>query len=72
MARQPRSTDIGFKGGQVLSLRVEDDAYAKLRDALAAKDSGWHAVEAGDETIDVDLGQVIYVRRETGSRTVGF
>lgn len=72
MAQQAR-TDIGFQGGQVLSLRVADDAYDKLMTALSADGaSGWHAVDTDDERIQLDLGQVVYVRRESGGRTVGF
>jgi hypothetical protein len=72
MAQMAR-TDIGFQGGQVLSLRTSDDAYKKLMDALA-DDSGsrWHGLELEDEHLQVDLAQVVYVRRETGNRAVGF
>lgn len=72
MARMAR-TDIGFQGGQVLSLRTADEAYTKLMEALA--DDGaprWHALELDDELLQLDLSQVVYVRRETGNRAVGF
>jgi hypothetical protein len=66
-------TDIGFQGGQVLALRIEEDAVDKLIAAL--RDDGasrWHDVVSEDESIQIDLAQVVYVRRETGNRTVGF
>lgn len=72
MAQMAR-TDIGFQGGQVLSLRTSDDAYDGLMKALA--DEGgtrWHGVELEDEHLQLDLAQVVYVRRETGNRAVGF
>jgi hypothetical protein len=66
-------TDIGFQGGQVLALRIEEEALDKLIAALTNDGAGrWHAVESGDESITVDLSQVVYVRRETGGRSVGF
>jgi len=66
-------TDIGFQGGQVLALRVEDAAVDELIAALADdRAQRWHAVESEDESITIDLAQVVYVRRETGNRTVGF
>lgn len=66
-------TDIGFQGGQVLALRVEESAVDTLIGALADdKASRWHAVDSEDETITIDLSQVVYVRRETGNRSVGF
>jgi hypothetical protein len=66
-------TDIGFQGGQVLALRIDDDAVEKLLAALRDDNaSRWHDVVSEDESIQVDLSQVVYVRRETGNRSVGF
>jgi hypothetical protein len=73
MAQQTARTDIGFQGGQVLSLRTADDAYKKLMDALADDGAArWHALELDDEQLQLDLSQVVYIRRETGNRAVGF
>jgi len=73
MAQQTARTDIGFQGGQVLSLRTGDDAYEKLMDALADDSSArWHALDLDDEQLQLDLSQVVYIRRETGNRAVGF
>lgn len=72
MAQSAR-TDIGFQGGQVLSLRTADDAYSKLMDALADDGAArWHSLALDDEVLQLDLSQVVYVRRETGNRAVGF
>jgi hypothetical protein len=73
MANATARTDIGFQGGQVLSLRTVEEAYNKLMDALADDASPrWHALELEDELLQLDLAQVVYVRRETGNRAVGF
>jgi hypothetical protein len=73
MANASASTDIGFQGGQVLSLRTTDDAYRGLVDALADDGAArWHTLELGDEQLQLDLSQIVYVRRETGNRAVGF
>jgi hypothetical protein len=70
---QTARTDIGFQGGQVLSLRTSDEAYKKLMDALADDAAKrWHGLELEDERLQLDLAQVVYVRRETGNRAVGF
>ena len=70
---QTARTDIGFQGGQVLSLRTADEAYQKLIDALASDSSPrWHSLELEDENLRLDLSQIVYVRRETGARAVGF
>ena len=72
MAQMAR-TDIGFQGGQVLSLRTSDEAYTKLMDALADDAAKrWHGLDLEDEHLQLDLAQVVYVRRETGNRAVGF
>lgn len=65
--------DIGFQGGPALALRIEDAAIEALMAALADDNaSRWHKLESDEEAITVDLSQVVYVRRETGNRTVGF
>lgn len=66
-------TDIGFQGGQVLTLRTDDDVYEKLMTALADDHAGrWHAFDSDEERVQVDLSQVVYVRRDTGNQKVGF
>lgn len=65
--------DIGFQGGPALALRVEDGDVEKLMAALADDNaSRWHSIQSDEESITVDLSQVVYVRRETGNRAVGF
>jgi hypothetical protein len=72
MAQSAR-TDVGFQGGQVLSVRTSAEAYDKLMAALADDASPrWHALELEDEHLQLDLAQIVYVRRETGARAVGF
>ena len=73
MANATARTDIGFQGGPVLSLRTADEAFKKLMDALADDAAArWHSLELDDELLRLDLSQVVYVRRETGNRAVGF
>jgi hypothetical protein len=68
-----RRAALGFNGGgQVLSLRLQDDALAELRKALQDKRDGWYEVEATDGAVLVDLGQVAYLRVESGEHRVGF
>ena len=66
-----RRVDIGFQGGSVLSLRVQEDDYRSLKDALGGSDR-WHEVESEDATVTIDLSQVIYVRLDTERDRVGF
>jgi hypothetical protein len=70
---QTARTDIGFQGGQVLSLRTGEEAYEMLMKALGDDSSArWHALDLEEERLQLDLSQVVYVRRETGDRAVGF
>jgi hypothetical protein len=61
---------IGFKGGQVLALRVEQGALEALHKALSG--GGWHQLEAEDGPVRLDLSQVHYVRTESEEPRVGF
>jgi hypothetical protein len=69
----PRSVDIGFSGGQAIGLRLREQAYRSLRDALGGDGaSRWHTVEADGANVDLDLSQVVYVRLDTQERRAGF
>lgn len=63
--------DVGFIGGQVLSLRLEEDALKGLRKALR-DGSGWHDIEADDGQVALDLAKVAYLRLDSGEHKVGF
>ena len=73
MAETPRRIDIGFQGGQVLSVRVADDAHAEFRKALSdAGSDRWFELETIDSKVSIDLSQVVYVRIDTEEQRVGF
>ena len=68
-----RRAALGFTGGgQVLSLRLQDSALADLRKAIQDGEQRWYEVEATDGAVLVDLGQVAYLRVESGEHRVGF
>jgi hypothetical protein len=68
-----RRAAIGFTGGgQVLSLRLSDEQLDGLRRALQEGRDRWLEVEATDGAVLVDLGQVAYLRVESGEHRVGF
>ena len=68
-----KRVDVGFAGGQVLSLRMARDAYDQLVSAL---DGGgrdrWHKLRTEDSEVLIDLPQVVYVRLDTEEHKVGF
>jgi hypothetical protein len=68
-----RRAALGFTGsGQVLSLRLGEDQLTALRKALQDGSERWYEVEATDGAVLVDLGQVSYLRVESGEHRVGF
>jgi hypothetical protein len=64
--------DIGFSGGQVLSIRMQDDSYEDLRKELSKGSEGWHELKTEDSQIALHLSQVVYVRLDTEQHKVGF
>jgi len=70
MASGGRRISIGFKGGQVLALRVDDQHLAALNAALGG--GGWHEIDSEEGPVRVDLSQVVYVRAESDELRVGF
>ena len=68
-----RRAALGFAGsGQLLSLRLAEDELTRLRNALQDGRERWLEVEATDGAVLVDLGQVTYLRVESGEHRVGF
>lgn len=61
---------IGFKGGQVLALRVAADQLKALEGALG--NTGWHQVKAEDGPVRIDLAQVVYLSSDSEEPRVGF
>jgi len=70
MASGARRISVGFKGGQVLALRVPEDQLQRFYKALDS--GGWHELETEDGPVRVDLGQVVYVSAESAEAHVGF
>jgi hypothetical protein len=63
--------EIGITGGQVVSVRLEEDRLGDLRKAVE-KDSGWYDLETDDGTLALDLDKVVFVRIAGATHTIGF
>jgi hypothetical protein len=73
MADTPRRIDIGFQGGQVLSVRVTPEVHDTFRKALSDSGAeGWFELHTQDSDVHIDLSQVVYVRLDTDEHRVGF
>jgi hypothetical protein len=63
--------EIGFSGGQVVAVRLNDEKLKDLRKALDKAD-GWSDVETEDGTVYLDLREVVFVRGAPGEHRIGF
>jgi hypothetical protein len=74
VARGPgeiRRVEVGFSGGQVISVRLGEKAYEDLRRA-AQNGRDWYDMETTDGTVALNLGQVVFVKLESPEHRVGF
>ncbi len=62
--------EIGFEGGQVVSVRLDDDALKDLRKQLER--GGWYDVRTEDGVLSLYLGKVAFLRIDSGEHRVGF
>jgi hypothetical protein len=62
--------EIGFEGGQVVSVRLTDDELKDLRKQV--EKGGWHDVNTEDGVLAVYVGKVAYLRIGSNRHEVGF
>jgi len=63
--------EIGFDGGQVIPVRLNEDQLKELKSEL---DGGgrWQELSTDDGTLAIDLGKVIFIRIESNEQKIGF
>ena len=71
MASEAKRTEIGFDGGQVVSVRLDDDGLSNLRKRVEGGD-GWYDLATEDGTLALDLAKVAFLRIDSGDHKVGF
>lgn len=71
MATDARRVEIGFDGGQVVSVRLDGDGLAQLRKTVEGG-GGWHDLETEEGTFALDLAKIVFVRAAGGSHSIGF
>lgn len=68
-----RRLELGFDGGTVLRVTVDDDVATRLTSGLTGDASGWQEVATEDSTCWVRLSELRYVRvPNEGPRGIGF
>jgi hypothetical protein len=67
---EAQQVEIGFEGGQVVSVRLADGELADLRKQV--EKGGWHDVKTEDGVLALHLGKVCFLRIDSGEHRVGF
>jgi hypothetical protein len=67
-----RRIAIGFKGGQVLSVRILDEKLTQLRQVVAKEKEDWLELEIADGATLIKLNDITYIRVESDESRVGF
>jgi hypothetical protein len=62
---------IGFLGGQVVEVRIDDSKLKDLRKALE-KGDGWLDLDAEEGMVAIDLTKVVFIRSATTPQRIGF
>jgi hypothetical protein len=65
-----QKVEIGFEGGQVVSMRLDEGELKGLRKQLDK--GGWHDLKTEDGVLTVYLGKVAFLRIDSGAAQVGF
>jgi hypothetical protein len=65
-----RKVEIGFEGGQVISVRLTDDELKDLRKQV--EKGGWHDVKAEDGVLALYVGKIAFLRVDSDEHRVGF
>ncbi len=65
-----QKVEIGFEGGQVVAVRLDEDELKSLRKQLDK--GGWHDLRTDDGLLSVYLGKVAFLRVGSGDQRVGF
>jgi len=68
---EARQVEVGFSGGQAISVRISQKMYENLRKAVQGG-NGWYELESADGLVALNLAQVVFVRLDTGEHKVGF
>ena len=65
-----QKVEIGFEGGQVVSVRLAEDELKALRKQV--EKGGWHDVKTEDGVLALYLGKVAFLRVDSDEHRVGF
>ena len=62
---------IGFEGGQVVEVRIDDGKLKDLRKSVE-KGEGWLDLDAEEGMVAIDVRKVVFIRSATSPQKIGF
>jgi len=65
-----QKVEIGFEGGQVVSVRLTEGELKELRKQV--EKGGWHDVRTEDGVLALYVGKIAFLRIDSGEHKVGF
>jgi hypothetical protein len=65
-----QKVEIGFEGGQVVPVRLDEGELKALRKQV--EKGGWHDIRTEDGVLSVYAGKVAFLRIDAASHRVGF
>jgi hypothetical protein len=65
-----QKVEIGFEGGQVVSVRLTEGELKELRKQV--EKGGWHDVRTEDGVLALYVGKIAFLRIDSGEHRVGF
>ena len=71
MAEEMKRVEVGFGGGQVMTVRITDETLRELRGAVEGGE-GWHDLTTEDGSVSLDLTKVVFMRTAGAPHTIGF
>ncbi len=70
MATTTQRIEIGFEGGPVVELRLDDAALESIRSGLTG--GGWQRVSTEDGDVDLNLDRIVFLKTASSPTKVGF
>jgi hypothetical protein len=67
---ETQKVEIGFEGGQVVAVRLDEGELKDLRKQV--EKGGWYDVKTEDGVLAVYVGKVAFLRIDAGEHKVGF
>ena len=62
---------IGFSGGGVVEVRLDNAKLKDLRKALE-RGEGWYDIDADEGMVAINVGEVVFLRSATTPQRIGF